>query len=139
MIVFAFVQAPLPDTIPSFYTYLLSSPTQTIIQLTGLIESGVVKADEYLPSSTTPLVLPDCTQPGSVITVRRLGPSTFDSETEGYITKLSLEGRGLVKEVTHLFFAGWPDRGVPEGKDSILRLIKSIPPPFLLFPFKKKH
>ncbi|CDZ98348.1 Protein tyrosine phosphatase, contains fn3 domain [Phaffia rhodozyma] len=118
--------APLPNTVASFYTFLLTSNTQTIVQLTGLVESGVLKADPYVPSDSSPVSFPDATLPGSIIEVRRVNVEKYHAETDCYITELEIQGRGSVKLVKHLFFGGWPDRGVPTGEDSTMRLIDFI-------------
>lgn len=114
------LQAPLPSTVPTFYRFLLTSDVTTVVQLTGFIERGIQKAEPYLPTSSAPVLsLPI---PGSdPLTVRWLGSERRpDSGCEVTEIELSLAG-GQTKRVTHLWFMGWPDKGVPTETDELTK------------------
>jgi protein tyrosine phosphatase len=128
-----FPQAPLPSTIPTFYSLLLppastpdtsTSTPNIVIQLTSLIERGILKAHPYLPTRSSPLLF---FSPS--FSVRYVEEEHH--EAEGcVVTDLELtwqvkgQGGEQKKRIRHLFFGSWPDKGVPTGRDATGTLVR---------------
>lgn len=122
-------QAPLPKTIATFYAYLLTSPTTLVVQLTPLVERGMAKADPYLPplaNNQAPVLFDNGDW---AVKVRSTRQET--RRREGCVlTELEISGVGASenqkKTIRHLYFGGWPDKGVPTGKEGTAELLRCV-------------
>lgn len=113
-------QAPLPSTLPSFYTFLLTSPSLgLVVQLTNFIERGIQKAEPYLPTASSPVMK----FPGAEgLEVKWLRTEKRPQEgCEVTDLEISSEGGKTKKVVKHLWFQGWPDKGVPSDVGLLMK------------------
>jgi protein tyrosine phosphatase len=150
-------QGPKPETIFDFYSLFISTPKlyasdhspiltppTMIVQLTGIVEAGVVKCGAYLPDSTdlpaifparnfTDLGQPIQEEPHAFIEVRMMS-RVEDATSRPWIeTKLSVQlldqdkvTVGLPKIIDHLEFLDWRDHDVPEDSKSVISFINRI-------------
>lgn len=172
------VQAPLPTTFHPFLMAILTrsatfkhahlfgrppqqklkeSPPKTaiIVQLTGLFEGTVAKADQYLPyvllsirqTHSNPH---SCYRTKIGRSIKYDAPNTIDShppiqltlestthlpKTSSTLSTLTLSLASPESELSippmtvhHYAYEGWPDFGVPQGKDvdKLIELIKEV-------------
>ncbi|KAL7416685.1 protein-tyrosine phosphatase-like protein [Mrakia frigida] len=118
-------QAPLPSTLPSFYTFLLTSPSLgLVVQLTNFIERGIQKAEPYLPTASSPVMK----FPGAEgLEVKWLRTEKRPQEgCEVTDLEISSEGGKMKKVVKHLWFQGWPDKGVPSDVGLLMKFMKLV-------------
>jgi len=148
--------APLPHTIPIFLAQCTSlvPPAQrprVIVQLTANIEAGRRKAHEYLPRTvgeTGRILYPLPLMAGSkklaensenvlevVLAKRRDVPEAGVVQSVVHLTLCTIhreadgsqnEERGATTRVVHLYYAAWPDFGVPTEPVTILNLAKVV-------------
>lgn len=109
----------------TFVKLLLSSPSHVIVQLTAPVESGVKKSDPYLPTQERPSTLasPRAAAGEGEIVLRWLGQDWHEAE-KATVTSLEVSSGGQTKTVTHVYFAGWKDKGVPEGREGLETLLR---------------
>jgi len=88
--------------------------------LTKLIENGRVKANSYLPESTSEtLVFGDSDQ----ITVKLKEENVINEDI--VVKMFTLTKNNETKEYAHIQYTGWPDHGVPDVIE-LLQLMETI-------------
>lgn len=112
----------------TFFRLLLTSDTHVVVQLTAPVESGVRKAHTYMPTAEAPSVSfsssSSSAAAGPPVTLR-LVRQTWQAAEQATVSTLELVAGGSpVKQVTHVYFAGWKDKGVPEGRDGLETLLR---------------
>ncbi|KAK9508186.1 hypothetical protein O3M35_007906 [Rhynocoris fuscipes] len=124
-------QAPMKDTITDFWQMVWEQQSRIIIMLTDLHENGVEKCADYLPPSE---VL-DCHR---VFGDLQVTLKKREAREKYIISSLQLKNleSNLWREVTHMWYIGWPVRGVPDDLSSIIAFLiearsyaKNGPPP----------
>ncbi|XP_046399792.1 serine-rich adhesin for platelets [Ischnura elegans] len=124
-------QAPLQSTIEDFWRMVWEQQSKVILMVTNLVENSVEKCADYLPPSE---VL-DCHRlfGDFQVTLKKR-----DVKDKYVVSSLQLKNMetNLWREVTHLWFLGWPDQGVPDEPNQIIAfliearpLIKANPGP----------
>ncbi|KAJ9127392.1 hypothetical protein QFC24_000799 [Naganishia onofrii] len=133
----AHLYGALPGTSPVRDLRTFPPKTAIIVQLTGLTEGGVVKAHQYLPTRVgesapyKPSARLAATQPSLELTLKSITPLP---ETLSTLSTLTLAPASSEKvsippmTVHHYLYEGWPDFGVPRGKDveKLQELIKEV-------------
>jgi len=135
---FVATQAPLIWTANSLLSLTVADSTgpqgqqfgrvRTIVQLTPEWEGRIRKADPYFPSEIgeTWTLQPEAeglSEPLCVTLAKRTVHSDMNCiESELHIRLLAQGGEELT--VTHLLYTSWPDHGVPEKPESLLRFIR---------------
>ncbi|KAM8924594.1 FERM and PDZ domain-containing protein 2 [Pelodytes ibericus] len=109
-------QGPLPSTISSFWQMVWENHCMVIVMMNREKENGKVKCNRYWPeqyhdvweADNLSLRLDNC-QIGQDFTIR----------------SMSLTGKetGESRSIIHLQFTKWPDHGIPESPQSLLKLI----------------
>ncbi|KAG8233876.1 hypothetical protein J437_LFUL013993 [Ladona fulva] len=111
-------QAPLSSTIEDFWRMIWEQQSKVILMLTNLVENGVEKCADYLPPSE---VL-DCHRlfGDYQVTLKKR-----DVREKYIVSSLQLKDMesNLWREVTHLWFLGWPATGVPEEPNQIIAFL----------------
>ncbi|XP_039191111.1 receptor-type tyrosine-protein phosphatase H isoform X2 [Crotalus tigris] len=110
---FIAAQGPLPATLHDFWRMIWEQRVTTIVMLTNCIENGRVKCEHYWPLDYTPCTYDDITV--SVITETIL-PDW--SVRDFCIKQVSMSE---VRHAKHYHYTSWPDHGVPQTTDTILR------------------
>ncbi|KAJ9096430.1 hypothetical protein QFC21_005252 [Naganishia friedmannii] len=115
-----------PGTSPIRDLQAFPPKTAIIVQLTGLTEGDVVKAHQYLPTRVGHSVTYEPSahlaagQPSIKLTLDRTTPLP---KTSSILSTLTLAPASSEKisippmTVHHYLYEGWPDFGVPRGKD----------------------
>ncbi|XP_077999957.1 uncharacterized protein LOC144452687 [Glandiceps talaboti] len=111
-------QGPLPTTKDDFWRMVWEQNVSTVVMITQCVEKGRVKCDHYWPFDSDP------TDYGN-ITV------TMSSESilpEWIVSDFTLEmvKTREVRAVRHFQFTAWPDHGVPETSDALLRFVRTV-------------
>jgi len=135
---FIATQAPLVWTANSFLSLTIAGSTgpqgqrfkrvRTIVQLTPEWEGRIRKADPYFPSQigeswTLQPEAEGVSSPLSVTLAKRIIHEDMDCmESELRIRPVNQGEEEFA--VTHLLYTAWPDHGVPEKPDSLLRFIR---------------
>ncbi|KAM9302052.1 receptor-type tyrosine-protein phosphatase eta-like [Gastrophryne carolinensis] len=109
---FIAAQGPLPTTVNDFWRMIWEKDVRAIVMLTRCIEVGKVKCEEYWPSGSMKVYgnlsvsmsnetsLPDWTIRDLLVTDIRMKQS---------------------KQVRHFHFTAWPDHGVPNSTENLIR------------------
>ncbi|XP_039191121.1 receptor-type tyrosine-protein phosphatase H isoform X8 [Crotalus tigris] len=111
---FIAAQGPLPATLHDFWRMIWEQRVTTIVMLTNCIENGRVKCEHYWPLDYTPCTYDDITV--SVITETILP----DWSVRDFCIKQQVS-MSEVRHAKHYHYTSWPDHGVPQTTDTILR------------------
>uniref|UniRef100_A0A8W8N3Q1 protein-tyrosine-phosphatase n=1 Tax=Magallana gigas TaxID=29159 RepID=A0A8W8N3Q1_MAGGI len=98
-----------PETLDDFWKMAWQENSSRIVMLTNLFEGDTMKCLKYWPN--------DVMEFGDIV-VRLESQEEYEMYT---IRHMTMHQDDLVKAVTQFHFTGWPDRGVPETVDSLLR------------------
>ncbi|XP_044761049.1 mucin-17 [Coccinella septempunctata] len=111
-------QAPMSNTVDDFWRMIWEQQCKVILMLTHLFENGIEKCFDYLP-------------PSEVLDCHRLFGDyqvTLKKREvkEKYIIS-SIQLKNMVsnswREVTHFWYMGWPEKGVPTEANSIIAFL----------------
>lgn len=111
-------QAPMANTVDDFWRMIWEQQSKVILMITYLYESGIEKCVDYLP-------------PSEVLDCHRLFGDyqvTLKKREvkEKYIIS-SLQLKNMVtnswRDVTHFWYMGWPEKGVPSEANSIIAFL----------------
>ncbi|XP_039592604.1 receptor-type tyrosine-protein phosphatase eta-like isoform X4 [Polypterus senegalus] len=108
---FIAAQGPLPNTTEDFWRMIWEQNVHTLIMLTRCNEQGRVKCEQYWPSNNT--------QTYGNIQVSLV----FDAATEDWtIRDFTIKNHlGENRNIRHFHFTAWPDHGVPETTDLLIK------------------
>ncbi|KAB0800351.1 hypothetical protein PPYR_06091 [Photinus pyralis] len=111
-------QAPMQNTVEDFWRMVWEQQSKVILMLTHLFENGGEKCVDYLP-------------PSEVLDCHRLfGDFQITLKNrevkEKYVISV-LQLKNMVsnswREVTHLWYLGWPEKGVPSEANSLIAFL----------------
>lgn len=111
-------QAPMQNTVEEFWRMVWEQQSKVILMLTHLYENGGEKCVDYLP-------------PSEVLDCHRLfGDFQITLKNrevkEKYVISV-LQLKNMVsnswREVTHLWYLGWPEKGVPSEANSLIAFL----------------
>ena len=101
-------QAPLESGIREWYLMLYENFVFTVLMLTKIQESGVIKASDYFPTFERGFNFQD-------IGLQVQLDSSYQLTTDITVRKILLQrGDEPPRTLTHYHFVGWPDHGIPE-------------------------
>ncbi|XP_053536154.1 receptor-type tyrosine-protein phosphatase beta isoform X3 [Ictalurus punctatus] len=115
---FICTQAPLPSTMADFWRMVWEQNVQVIIMMTALKESDKVLCNQYWPPERGT----GCYGALQVTTMsRHHGPYC-------YITTIHLRQHGSPtdRHITHYYYPGWPDQGVPKDHTSLSNFTEHV-------------
>ncbi|XP_044258859.1 filamentous growth regulator 23 [Tribolium madens] len=111
-------QAPMQNTVDDFWRMIWEQQCKVVLMVTHLFENGVEKCVDYLPPSE---VL-DCHRLFGDFQVTLKKREVKDK----YIIS-SLQLKNMVsnswREVTHFWYMGWPEKGVPTEANSLIAFL----------------
>nr|XP_045582718.1 tyrosine-protein phosphatase 10D-like isoform X1 [Procambarus clarkii] len=113
---FIVTQGPLPSTRDDFWRMCWESNSRAIVMLTRCIEKGREKCDHYWPYDTQPVYYGD-------IQVTILNESQFP---DWNISEFRVCKGDICRVVRHFHFTTWPDFGVPEPPQTLVRFVRSF-------------
>ncbi|KAL1505354.1 hypothetical protein ABEB36_004941 [Hypothenemus hampei] len=111
-------QGPMQNTVDDFWRMIWEQQAKVILMLTHLVENGLEKCVDYLPESE----VTECSRlfGDFQITLKKR------EVKEKYIIS-SLQLKNMVsnswREVTHFWYLGWPERGVPTEANSLIAFL----------------
>ncbi|RZC33380.1 mucin-22 [Asbolus verrucosus] len=123
-------QAPMQNTVDDFWRMIWEQQSKVILMLTHLFENGVEKCVDYLPPSE---VL-DChrafgdflvtlkkreVKDKYIISILQLKVEFTNSKNFDKNNMVSSSWR----EVTHFWYLGWPEKGVPSEANSLIAFL----------------
>ncbi|XP_063227038.1 mucin-5AC-like [Bacillus rossius redtenbacheri] len=111
-------QAPLPTTITDFWRMVWEQQCKVILMLTDLVEDGKEKCADYLPPSE----VTDCHRLFGDFQITLKKREVKDKYIISTLQIKNLESN-LWRELTHLWYLGWPARGVPGEAASLVALL----------------
>lgn len=119
---FIVTQGPLHSTRDDFWRMVWEQNCRAIVMLTRCIEKGREKCDHYWPYDTQPTYYGD-------IQVTILNESQY---TDWTISEFKVCRGDHSRVVRHFHFTTWPDFGVPDPPQSLIRFVRAfrerIPP-----------
>lgn len=111
-------QGPLQSTVDDFWRMVWEQQSKVILMLTHLVENGLEKCVDYLPESE----VINCNRSFGdfqIVLKRR-------EVKEKYIIS-SLQLKNMVsnswREITHFWYLGWPEKGVPSEANSLIAFL----------------
>ena len=134
-------QAPLPWTAEAFWAAIWENNVRTIVMLTDLVESGIIKADRYWPPPRSQAAQEAADEAGLSAVGQgslNLGPFWIACEGHRYDAPTGVDERSLIvsrmeedgsvatRRVKQFHFRQWPDHGVPEDSHQLLALVRSL-------------
>ncbi|XP_050520396.1 serine-rich adhesin for platelets-like [Daktulosphaira vitifoliae] len=111
-------QAPMQSTIPDFWQMIWEQNSRVIVMLTSLTEKGVEKCADYLPPSE---VL-DCHRLFGDFQVTLKKREVKEKFIVSSLQLKNLESN-LWRDITHLWYGGWPAQGVPSDCSAIITFL----------------
>ncbi|XP_051778581.1 receptor-type tyrosine-protein phosphatase eta [Erpetoichthys calabaricus] len=109
---FIAAQGPLPSTTADFWRMIWEQNVHTLIMLTRCNEQGRVKCEQYWPSSNT--------QTFGNIQVSLVSDTATEEWTIRDFT-IKNPTSGEKRNIRHFHFTAWPDHGVPETTDLLIK------------------
>ena len=112
-------QGPTAQTAPAFWQMVWDYNVRGIVMVTGIIEEGKEKCFRYWPSKMYNYA-EDVGQEyyGDIQVYVLCGRKRH----EHVVTELGLHYQGETRCVTHYWFTGWPDHGVPSSPHGLMEL-----------------
>nr|CAD7576162.1 unnamed protein product [Timema californicum] len=111
-------QAPLQSTITDFWRMVWEQQTRVILMLTDLVEDGKEKCADYLPPSE----VTDCHRLFGDFQVTLKKREVKENYVISALQIKNME-TNTWREVTHLWYLGWPPQGVPEEANSLIAFL----------------
>lgn len=112
-------QGPLDHTIGDFWQMIIDNNIEVIVMVTGFVEGGRRKCAKYLPlNEGDKKVINISNDEQHTITMTKLYSDDCYTHRELRIDS------GRV--VNHIYFNEWPDHGVPDNKESMIKFINKV-------------
>ncbi|KAF0311498.1 Tyrosine-protein phosphatase non-receptor type 7 [Amphibalanus amphitrite] len=112
-------QGPLESTVNDFWRMIWETQSKVVICLTDIVERGVRRCAEYLPPSEAL----DRHRLYGDFQVTLMAKTKKDKFVVSTIQLKNMDSN-LFREVTHLWYSGWPERGVPSDLDSMVEFLQ---------------
>ncbi|XP_033628819.1 tyrosine-protein phosphatase 10D-like [Asterias rubens] len=109
-------QGPLPGTVDDMWRLVWEQRVSTIVMVTQLVEKGRVKCHRYWPVDDEPVCYGE-------IFVTRLSEKVLKQWT---VREFELQKGEKSRKLRHFNFTAWPDHGVPESSEGILRFVRNV-------------
>lgn len=113
---FIVTQGPLHSTRDDYWRMCWETNSRAIVMLTRCIEKGREKCDHYWPFDTEPVYYGD-------IQVTILNESHFP---DWNINEFRMMRGDTVRTIRHFHFTTWPDFGVPEPPQTLVRFVRAF-------------
>ncbi|XP_055949262.1 tyrosine-protein phosphatase 10D-like [Argiope bruennichi] len=113
---FIVTQGPLHSTRDDFWRMVWEQNSRAIVMLTRCIEKGREKCDHYWPFDMQPVYYGD-------IQVILLNESQYHHWT---ISEFKVSRNDQSRVVRHFHFTTWPDFGVPEPPQILVKFVRSV-------------
>ncbi|XP_064407627.1 receptor-type tyrosine-protein phosphatase T-like [Halichondria panicea] len=115
-------QGPMASTVEDFWRMIWENKLPTIVMVTKLVESSREKCARYWPSATGEEME---VGPNIVVLLKEIKLFTDYEIRIMSITNASEPGSSPFL-VTHFYYLGWPDHGVPQYATSLLGYLRRV-------------
>ncbi|XP_071942635.1 tyrosine-protein phosphatase 10D-like isoform X2 [Antedon mediterranea] len=109
-------QGPLPATEDDMWKLIWEQHVATIVMVTQLTERGRVKCHHYWPFDNNPTYYGDI-----MVTIEK-----EHNLPHWTIREFKLEYNSRIRHVRHFSYLAWPDHGVPDSTDTILKFVNNV-------------
>jgi len=119
---FIATQGPLFSTQDDFWRMIWETNAKGIVMVTNLVERGQDKCSHYWPAESTPVVYGD-------VKVHVLEETEHVNWTFRQLAVEKVgenEEEGERRQLPHLHFTTWPDKGVPESPDTLNGFVRFV-------------
>lgn len=116
-------QGPIPSTIVDFWRMIWERNTRIIVMVTNLVEGDVPKCNKYWPDEGSQLYA------SIMVTLeneQRLPEYIVRTLTISRTSGKKAVQVGELRKVVQYHFTAWPDFGVPDEVDSMLKFVSKI-------------
>ncbi|CAD5213966.1 unnamed protein product [Bursaphelenchus xylophilus] len=113
-------QGPTADTTVDFWRMVWQEKCKGILMLCEVMEMGKKKCEQYWPLKVG--------EEGEYGPIKVKTLKVLQTEEHLHTTHLEITAVGETRQVHHILWEKWPDRGVPKDYLGCLRLIKRINP-----------
>ncbi|KAK2154947.1 hypothetical protein LSH36_253g04029 [Paralvinella palmiformis] len=114
-------QGPLPGTVDDHWRMIWEYNCQAIIMLANCVEGNRDKCYHYWPHDREPMFYGDL----QVQIVRKTRDKEHE-EPEFITTQMTISQGEQVKRISHYHYLIWPDHGVPNDLESLIRFVKEV-------------
>ncbi|XP_014900334.1 receptor-type tyrosine-protein phosphatase H isoform X2 [Poecilia latipinna] len=106
-------QGPLPNTVSDFWRMVWEQKVKRIVMVTNCVEAGRTKCEQYWPEDRSP-----CAH-GNLI----VSKMSEERESNWVLREFKVKHAKDSEErtVKHFHFTAWPDHGVPQGTEVLIR------------------
>ncbi|XP_054914099.1 receptor-type tyrosine-protein phosphatase H-like [Poeciliopsis prolifica] len=106
-------QGPLPNTLADFWRMVWEQKVKRIVMVTNCVEAGRTKCEQYWPEGPNP------STHGDLI----VSKTSEQRESNWVLREFKLKHTKDAEErmVKHFHFTAWPDHGVPQGTEVLIR------------------
>ncbi|CAJ1080953.1 receptor-type tyrosine-protein phosphatase H-like isoform X1 [Xyrichtys novacula] len=106
-------QGPLPSTVNDFWRMIWEQRVKGIVMVTNCKESGKIKCEQYWPGDQKPVLC------GELLVTM----TNEQQEPNWTLREFTLKHKNYseVRKVKHFHFTAWPDHGVPQGTEVLIR------------------
>uniref|UniRef100_A0A3B3XS88 protein-tyrosine-phosphatase n=1 Tax=Poecilia mexicana TaxID=48701 RepID=A0A3B3XS88_9TELE len=106
-------QGPLPNTVGDFWRMVWEQKVKRIVMVTNCVEAGRTKCEQYWPEDRSP-----CAH-GNLI----VSKMSEERESNWVLREFKVKHMKDSEErtVKHFHFTAWPDHGVPQGTEVLIR------------------
>ncbi|PWA21894.1 hypothetical protein CCH79_00015570, partial [Gambusia affinis] len=106
-------QGPLPNTVDDFWRMVWEQKVKRIVMVTNCVEAGRTKCEQYWPEDRSP------STHGELI----VSKTSEERESNWVLREFKVKHTKDAEErtVKHFHFTAWPDHGVPQGTEVLIR------------------
>jgi cadherin 5 type 2 (VE-cadherin) len=113
---FVVTQGPLPSTRDDFWRMVWEQNCRAIVMVTKCVEKGREKCDHYWPVDSEPMYYGDL----RVLVLNETKCSDW------VVSEFELSQGDQIRRLVHFHYTGWPDFGVPEKLQSLIRFVRLV-------------
>ncbi|KAJ8031933.1 Tyrosine-protein phosphatase 10D [Holothuria leucospilota] len=110
-------QGPLQSTEEDMWRLVWEQGASIIVMVTQLMENGKIKCHQYWPDEGEGPV-----RYGEIV----VNPMKVQKEQLWTIRKFQITKGPVTRTVTHFNFIAWPDHGVPERPDDLIKFVQAV-------------
>uniref|UniRef100_A0A0K0E0I9 Protein-tyrosine phosphatase n=1 Tax=Strongyloides stercoralis TaxID=6248 RepID=A0A0K0E0I9_STRER len=119
-------QGPMDNTIADFWHMVIQEETEVIIMLCNIIEKGQNKCSQYWPENVGSRAVYQDVEVTLVNNTENIGNDANVKKNRLRIRWKGADGKISSRDITHIHWQDWPDRGVPPTSGTPGALLSAI-------------